>query len=91
MVGPLWLVSAPASSASYADAAADAGANGYLIHQFLEDVTNKRTDHYGGSVENRSRFGLEVVDAVVNAVGASKTGIRLSLGSIPRCASPLLP
>ena len=41
------------------------GANGYLIDQFLRDGTNKRTDAYGGSVENRARFALEVVDAVV--------------------------
>jgi len=54
------------------------GANGYLIQQFLEDVSNKRTDEYGGSPENRSRFALEVVDAVVKAVGASKTSFRLS-------------
>ncbi|KAK4465797.1 hypothetical protein QBC42DRAFT_108118 [Cladorrhinum samala] len=54
------------------------GANGYLIDQFLQDTCNKRTDKYGGSVENRSRFALEVVDAVVEAVGAGRTGIRLS-------------
>ncbi|KAH7929172.1 FMN-linked oxidoreductase [Leucogyrophana mollusca] len=54
------------------------GANGYLIDQFLQDLSNSRTDEYGGSVENRSRFALEVVDAVVKAVGATKTGIRLS-------------
>jgi len=54
------------------------GANGYLIDQFLQDVTNKRTDAYGGSIENRARFGLEAVDAVVSAVGAQKTAIRLS-------------
>lgn len=54
------------------------GANGYLIDQFLQDVTNNRTDKYGGSVENRSRFGLEVATAVVEAVGAERTGIRLS-------------
>ncbi|OCH84792.1 NADH:flavin oxidoreductase/NADH oxidase [Obba rivulosa] len=54
------------------------GANGYLVDQFLQDVTNKRTDAYGGSVENRARFALEVVDAVAGAVGAQKTGIRLS-------------
>ena len=39
-------------------------ANGYLIDQFLRDQTNKRKDHYGGSIENRSRFLLEVVEAV---------------------------
>lgn len=54
------------------------GANGYLVDQFLQDVTNQRDDKYGGSIENRVRFGLEVVDAVVHAVGAEKVGIRLS-------------
>ena len=54
------------------------GANGYLIDQFIQDVTNTRTDNYGGSIENRARFGLEVAKAVVDAVGAEKTGIRLS-------------
>ncbi|KAF8868497.1 hypothetical protein BD779DRAFT_982686 [Infundibulicybe gibba] len=54
------------------------GANGYLIDQFLQDVTNKRDDEYGGSVENRSRFALRVVDAVTKAVGADWTGLRLS-------------
>jgi NADPH2 dehydrogenase len=54
------------------------GANGYLIDQFTQDTANTRTDSWGGSVENRSRFGLEVTKAVVNAVGAERTGIRLS-------------
>ncbi|KAK3903260.1 hypothetical protein C8A05DRAFT_33009 [Staphylotrichum tortipilum] len=53
-------------------------ANGYLIDQFLQDTANQRTDQYGGSVENRSRFAVEVVQAVVDAVGAERTGIRLS-------------
>ncbi|KAF5360282.1 hypothetical protein D9758_009149 [Tetrapyrgos nigripes] len=53
-------------------------ANGYLLDQFLQDVSNHRTDEYGGSVENRARFTLEVVDAVVKAVGPRKTGIRFS-------------
>lgn len=53
-------------------------ANGYLVDQFLQDTCNKRTDNYGGSVENRSRFAIEVTQAVVDAVGADKTGIRLS-------------
>ncbi|SCV69907.1 BQ2448_1301 [Microbotryum intermedium] len=56
----------------------ESDANGYLIQQFLETNSNKRTDRYGGSVENRARFGLEVVDAVTKAVGADRTGIRLS-------------
>ncbi|QND55989.1 alkene reductase [Mesorhizobium huakuii] len=54
------------------------GANGYLIDQFLRSGTNHRTDNYGGSIENRTRFLFEVVDAVTGAVGAGRTGIRLS-------------
>ena len=46
--------------------------------QFLQDVSNNRTDEYGGSIENRSRFGLEVIDAVVKTIGAERTAIRLS-------------
>ncbi|KAK9465948.1 hypothetical protein V1512DRAFT_265112 [Lipomyces arxii] len=54
------------------------GAHGYLVDQFLEDVTNTRTDEYGGSIENRARFGLNVVKKCVEAVGADKVAIRLS-------------
>ncbi|KAF7956706.1 hypothetical protein EAE96_004036 [Botrytis aclada] len=54
------------------------GANGFLIDQFFQDTANKRTDSWGGSVENRARFGLEVSKAVVAAVGAEKTSVRLS-------------
>lgn len=54
------------------------GANGYLIDQFLRDGANKRTDAYGGSIENRCRFALEVVDACVAEIGAGRVGIRLS-------------
>ena len=54
------------------------GANGYLIDQFTQDITNTRTDGYGGSIENRCRFALEVVSAVCEAIGESKTAIRLS-------------
>lgn len=53
-------------------------ANGYLLDQFMHWNTNKRTDEYGGSIENRARFSLEVVDAVCEAIGADKVGIRLS-------------
>ena len=53
-------------------------ANGYLLEQFLSPVSNQRTDEYGGSVINRCRFVLEVVDVVIKAIGASKTSIRLS-------------
>jgi len=54
------------------------GANGYLVHEFLSPVSNTRTDEYGGSPENRARFAIEVVTAVAEAVGADRTGIRLS-------------
>lgn len=57
------------------------GANGYLVDQFINSNSNQRTDEYGGSVENRGRFALEVVDAVVDAVGADRTAIRFSPGS----------
>ncbi|MFG1205294.1 alkene reductase [Xanthobacter aminoxidans] len=54
------------------------GANGYLIDQFLKDGSNQRTDAYGGSIENRARFLLEVMDAVIAEIGAARTGLRLS-------------
>jgi N-ethylmaleimide reductase len=57
------------------------GANGYLLEQFLATGTNQRTDRYGGSVENRSRFLFEVVDAVTGVWDADRVGIRLSPGS----------
>ena len=57
-------------------------ANGYLIDQFLRDGVNRRTDAYGGPVENRCRFLLEVTDAVIAAVGADRTAVRLSPFSV---------
>jgi N-ethylmaleimide reductase len=54
------------------------GANGYLLEQFLSPVSNTRTDLYGGSIENRTRFVLEVAEATSLAIGADKVGIRLS-------------
>src|SRR5258708_26790674 len=53
-------------------------ANGYLIDQFLRDRTNKRSDQYGGSIENRTRILLEVMDAVTSAVGRGGVGVRIS-------------
>lgn len=53
-------------------------ANGYLIQQFLSDHSNHRTDRYGGSIPNRLRFAIEVVEAVISEIGAPRTGIRLS-------------
>jgi N-ethylmaleimide reductase len=54
------------------------GANGYLLDQFLRDGSNHRTDAYGGPVEHRARLLLEVTQAVVDAIGASRVGVRLS-------------
>ena len=54
------------------------GANGYLIEQFLQSHTNLRTDQYGGSIENRVRFLMEVTKAVVEVWGANRVGVRLS-------------
>ncbi len=84
----------PAIVSDYGKAAANAklagfdgveihGANGYLPDQFLQDRTNRRNDRYGGSVENRARFMLEIVDAAVEVWGADRVGLHLS----PRCDS----
>ena len=54
------------------------GANGYFLEQFLNPASNQRTDAYGGSVQNRARFVLEVTRAVAEAIGTERTGIRLS-------------
>ncbi|MCH9755932.1 MAG: alkene reductase [Gammaproteobacteria bacterium] len=53
-------------------------ANGYLIQQFMSDISNHRKDAYGGSVQKRLRFAYEVVEAIVSAIGAHRTGIRIS-------------
>ncbi len=85
----LTLEELPGIVADYAQAAANAkaagfdgveihSANGYLLDQFLEDKTNHRTDSYGGSIENRSRLLLEVVDAVTEVWGKGRVGVRLS-------------
>lgn len=82
----------PEQARSYADAAVRAidagfdgvelhGANGYLISQFLSTNANLRTDRYGGSVTNRIRFAVEAAEATAAAVGAERTGIRLSPGA----------
>lgn len=86
---PLTLGQIEATIRDYAQAAKNAieagfdgvelhGANGYLIDQFLQDKCNNRSDQYGGSVENRSRFALQVVNAVVSAIGSDRTAIRFS-------------
>ena len=53
-------------------------ASGYLVHQFLDASSNQREDRYGGSVENRTRFPLEALDAIIAAVGADRTGMKIS-------------
>jgi N-ethylmaleimide reductase len=79
----------PALVASYAQAARNAieagfdgveihAGNGYLLDQFLRSSTNRRTDAYGGSKENRARLLLEVLDAVCKAIGNDRVGLRLS-------------
>jgi N-ethylmaleimide reductase len=52
--------------------------NGYLLEQFLHETSNQRTDQYGGSVENRARLVLEVLDAVIKVAGKDRVGIRIS-------------
>lgn len=85
----LELAEIPGLIADYRRAAANAikagfdgvevhGANGYLIDQFLKDGSNHRTDAYGGAIENRARFLLEVMDAIIAEIGAARTGLRLS-------------
>ncbi|MEO3751375.1 alkene reductase [Streptomyces sp. B6B3] len=82
----------PEHARSYAEAARRAidagfdgvelhGANGYLISQFLSSNANLRADRYGGSVANRIRFAVEATSATVEAVGAARTGVRLSPGA----------
>lgn len=88
---PLDTAEVPEHAGSYAAAARRAveagfdgvelhGANGYLISQFLSSNANLRTDRYGGPVRNRIRFAVEAAAATVEAVGAARTGIRLSPG-----------
>lgn len=56
-------------------------ANGYLLHQFLADATNARTDRYGGSAQNRARLTAEVVEAVADEIGPGRVGLRISPGN----------
>jgi N-ethylmaleimide reductase len=72
---------ARAAIAAGADGVELHGANGYLIQQFLSDNANTRTDDYGGSIENRIRFGLEVAAGVAEEIGADRTGLRISPGN----------
>lgn len=69
---------AASAIAAGADGVEIHAANGYLLHQFLSPNANHRTDSYGGSVENRARFAIEVAQAVADEIGADRTGIRIS-------------
>ncbi|WLW50335.1 alkene reductase [Streptomyces sp. YU58] len=72
---------AAAAIAAGADGVEIHSANGYLPHQFLATNTNRRTDRYGGSVDNRIRFAVEVATAVAEEIGAGRTGLRISPGN----------
>ncbi|KAG1741022.1 hypothetical protein EDD22DRAFT_786788, partial [Suillus occidentalis] len=54
------------------------GANGYLINQFIQDISNQHTDEYSGSIKNCTRFTLKVTNAVVEAIGAERMGFQIS-------------
>ncbi|MCQ6269312.1 alkene reductase [Pseudarthrobacter sp. R1] len=69
---------AASAIAAGADGVEIHGANGYLLHQFLSPNANHRSDSYGGSVENRSRFVIEIAEALAEEIGADRVGIRLS-------------
>ena len=74
----LYVQAAKNAMAAGFDAVEVHGANSYLLDQFLRDGTNKRTDAYGGSAENRARLLVEVTEAVAAAIGAGRTGVRIS-------------
>lgn len=74
-------IAARAAIEAGADGVEIHGANAYLIQQFLAPSANTRTDQYGGSIENRARFAIEVATAVAEEIGADRTGIRLSPGT----------
>ena len=58
------------------------GANGYLVDQFIQDITNKRTDEYGGSLENRARFVYEIIEAIKAKVADPKFSVAIKLNSV---------
>jgi 2,4-dienoyl-CoA reductase-like NADH-dependent reductase (Old Yellow Enzyme family) len=72
---------ASSAMAAGADGVELHAANGYLLHQFLAANANRRTDRYGGSVENRARLVIDVASAVADQIGADRVGIRLSPGA----------
>src|SRR3989442_448232 len=79
--GSMWALQAIGATPSAAYSAAKAGvmaANGHLIDQFLQDNSNKRTDRYGGTIENRARLLFEVVEVLVSVWGADRVGVRIA-------------
>ena len=72
---------AASAIAAGADGVEIHGANGYLVHQFLSTNANRRMDRYGGSIENRIRFAVEVAGAIADEIGADRTGIQISPGN----------
>jgi N-ethylmaleimide reductase len=72
---------AAAAVAAGADGVEIHGANGYLVHQFLSTNANRRTDDYGGSIDNRIRFAVQVAEAVAAEIGPGRTGFRISPGN----------
>ena len=72
---------AAAAIAAGADGVEIHAANGYLVHQFLSSNVNQRTDEYGGSIDNRIRFAVDVVSGVAEEIGAQRTGIIISPGN----------
>lgn len=90
-----WALAARAIIRAGADGVEVHAANGYLLNQFLDPISNHRTDEYGGSIENRSRFPLELIDALIDAIGASNIGIRFSpygaYGGMSGGDNPLIP
>ncbi|KIY69215.1 FMN-linked oxidoreductase [Cylindrobasidium torrendii FP15055 ss-10] len=75
---PIWKQAAINAKEAGFDGVEVHGANGYLIHQFLDSSSNQRTDQWGGSIQNRSRLGLEVLKTIVDVWGPDRVGIKLS-------------
>ena len=74
----LYRAAAVNAKAAGFDAVEAHGSNGYLIHQFIDPTSNHRTDHWGGSVENRCRFPIRVMEELIAVWGADRVGIKLS-------------
>ncbi|KIY69208.1 FMN-linked oxidoreductase [Cylindrobasidium torrendii FP15055 ss-10] len=78
---PIWKQAAVNAKEAGFDGVQVHGSNGYLVHQFLDSSSNQRTDQWGGSIQNRARFGLEVLKALIDVWGAERVAIKLSPGN----------